>query len=216
MPRKFICTLTTEELRHAYLDEHRTLNEMCEYIGVKNRITASKILNERGISTNANERKKQEVMRSMSDDDFSRMLSQRYADGHSMSEIANDLGITPSGVRKYFVKYGIERRGNTDFLQSCPEKNPNWHGGKRIKKSGYIEVYMPDHPNANKRKCIYEHQLVMEKHIGRYLRKGEVVHHIDQNKSNNDISNLLLMTNEEHAHLHALLKKGEQRKHTRR
>ena len=32
----------------------------------------------------------------------------------------------------------------------------------------------------------------MENHIGRKLEKGEIVHHIDGNKKNNDISNLYL------------------------
>ncbi len=36
------------------------------------------------------------------------------------------------------------------------------------------------------------HRIVMEEHLGRKLRKEEVVHHIDGNKSNNDINNLML------------------------
>jgi len=37
-----------------------------------------------------------------------------------------------------------------------------------------------------------EHRLVMEKHLGRILTKKEVVHHIDGNKSNNELDNLML------------------------
>jgi hypothetical protein len=36
------------------------------------------------------------------------------------------------------------------------------------------------------------HRLVMEKEIGRELESSEVVHHIDGDKSNNDINNLEL------------------------
>lgn len=207
MPRKFICELSTEELQKAYIDEGRTLTEMCEIIGVKNSITVAKILHERGISTNHNERISEKTMGGMSADEFREFLESSYRSGMSMGDIAKKIGITPSGVRKYFVKYGIVRRGNTDQLKISPEANPNWRGGRRLKKSGYVEVYCPDHPNANKRKCVYEHQLVMEKVIGRYIKTGEVVHHIDGNKSNNDPKNLMLLTNEEHVRLHSKLRK---------
>lgn len=47
-----------------------------------------------------------------------------------------------------------------------------------------------------------EHIYVMEQHLGRRLRKGEVVHHNDHDKSNNDISNLEVMSHAEHTRLH--------------
>lgn len=37
-----------------------------------------------------------------------------------------------------------------------------------------------------------EHRLIFEKHLGRKLTKEEIVHHIDGDKSNNDINNLML------------------------
>ena len=66
---------------------------------------------------------------------------------------------------------------------------------------------MPQHPNCNNHGYVYEHRLNMEKHIGRYLEKDEVVHHIDFNKQNNDISNLIIMTPQEHIILHTPRKK---------
>ena len=44
--------------------------------------------------------------------------------------------------------------------------------------------------------------IVMEKHIGRYLKPDEVVHHINRNKRDNSIQNLLLMTKSTHRSLH--------------
>ncbi|KKK65549.1 hypothetical protein LCGC14_2973040 [marine sediment metagenome] len=41
-------------------------------------------------------------------------------------------------------------------------------------------------------KVVSTHRWVMEEHLGRRLIKGEVVHHIDEDKSNNEINNLLL------------------------
>ena len=54
-----------------------------------------------------------------------------------------------------------------------------------------------------KRVFIDEHRYVMQQFLGRKLKKNEVVHHIDGNKSNNNIENLQLMTKEEHSRYHA-------------
>lgn len=47
-----------------------------------------------------------------------------------------------------------------------------------------------------------QHRVVMEKFLERKLKKGEIVHHVDGNKHNNDIKNLKVMTQAEHAGLH--------------
>lgn len=84
--------------------------------------------------------------------------------------------------------------------------NPRWNGGKHLKHStGYIEIKCPSHPYADKRGYVYEHRLVMEKHIGRYLLPEEIVHHKDLNKTNNDISNLQIVTASEHTKIHSML-----------
>lgn len=47
-----------------------------------------------------------------------------------------------------------------------------------------------------------EHRYIIEQAIGRKLGRDEVVHHIDGNRANNDISNLAVMTRGEHSALH--------------
>ena len=47
-----------------------------------------------------------------------------------------------------------------------------------------------------------EHRKIMEDYLGRKLDYNEVVHHIDENKSNNNIENLRLMTRAEHTKVH--------------
>ena len=93
------------------------------------------------------------------------------------------------------------------------ENNPRWKGGRRITQSGYVEVYSPDHPHADKnRKTVYEHRLVMEQHIGRYLSSDEIVHHINGDKSDNRIDNLQLTNSSDHSREHIdRLASGKQR-----
>ena len=81
--------------------------------------------------------------------------------------------------------------------------HPMWKGGRQINDQGYILIYKPEHPHASNRKTVREHILVMEEHIGRYLKKGEVVHHINEICNDNRIENLMLFKNQaEHKKYH--------------
>lgn len=66
----------------------------------------------------------------------------------------------------------------------------------------YEYVYYPKHPNAHKSGKIYLHRLIMENYLNRYLKEDEIIHHIDENRSNNNIENLELTTQSEHTHYH--------------
>lgn len=56
-----------------------------------------------------------------------------------------------------------------------------------------------------KTKQRHTHRVVAEQKIGRLLLPGEVVHHIDGNKLNNDPSNLEVLSSQaEHARLHSI------------
>lgn len=107
------------------------------------------------------------------------------------------------------VRDSLKRTGtSTDGRKSLPmEKNPAWKGGKRIDADGYVSIRMPDHPNSNGG-YVLEHRLVMEKALGRFLDRKEVVHHKNGNKQDNHIENLLLFQNNgEHLGVELLGKK---------
>lgn len=84
------------------------------------------------------------------------------------------------------------------------------NGGIRSNQGrGYRQIIVDDyHPRKKDRKggnYIFEHILVMEKEVGRFLEKHEIVHHIDKNKQNNSIENLYLCTgkdNKESSQMH--------------
>lgn len=89
-------------------------------------------------------------------------------------------------------KQGIPRR----FKQGHNNTGENHYNYKGITKdsNGYILILSPNHPFRDSHNYVPEHRLVMEKHLGRYLTKLEEVHHIDFNKQNNKIENLMLFS----------------------
>jgi HNH endonuclease len=77
------------------------------------------------------------------------------------------------------------------------EKSPHWRGGTKTHSAGYILAYAPGHPRA-KGCYVYEHILVAEKMLGRMLLHGEMVHHLDHDKTNNKPENLYIAPSPAH------------------
>lgn len=87
-------------------------------------------------------------------------------------------------------------------------KHPVLKGGRSINSLGYISIYSSKHPSANKMGYVYEQRLVMEKFLGRYLTKKEIIHHIDRNTRNNKLYNLHLFPNQsKHMKYHRFLER---------
>lgn len=75
-------------------------------------------------------------------------------------------------------------------LAKIGSNNPQWKGGRTV-RDGYVLIKMREHPSAVGG-YVREHRLVMEKHIGRYLSVGEIVHHVNGITTDNRIENLIL------------------------
>ena len=74
---------------------------------------------------------------------------------------------------------------------------------KLDKNIGYVRVYCPMHPKSNSWGYVYEHRLIMEGQVGRYLTHDEHVHHINGKRWDNRPENLQLTTASEHAKITA-------------
>jgi len=116
--------------------------------------------------------------------------------------------------------------GHTDKTKKLMSKlskgRPAWNKGKivpalrkprtkiTLDKDGYVLIYKPEHPFAKgstNKIYVLKHRFVMEQHIGRYLKPTEIVHHINKNRQDNSIENLILFpSNSAHIKFHYQLK----------
>lgn len=116
-------------------------------------------------------------------------------DGKSMNHIGKAVGTKPQEVKKFLIRNGVTKK----FLHLSGKDHPLWKG-RTVDKHGYVLIPSRGHPYAKKHThYVAEHRLAMEKHLGRHLLPGEVVHHINGQKADNRIENLqLFQSNGEH------------------
>jgi len=72
----------------------------------------------------------------------------------------------------------------------------------RFKRYGYVFVKSVGHPSGNKYGYIPEHRFVVEKQIGRYLHRWEIVHHIEKRDNNNPKKLMAFNSNSAHMRFH--------------
>lgn len=130
------------------------------------------------------------------------------ADGKlSSKDIAAIVGATPKYVQSILFQYNLPRLAQGAQLG---EDNPSYLHGRKIDLDGYVLVRSPkDHPYSRSRKnrnygIIYEHRLVAEQKLGRFLLPSEVVDHIDGLHLHNHPDNLRVFPSNS-AHLQATI-----------
>ena len=68
---------------------------------------------------------------------------------------------------------------------------------RKLNDAGYMKIFDPQNPMADKRGEVYEHRLVMSQVLDRSLEKWEHVHHKDGNRANNSPNNLELVNSQQ-------------------
>jgi len=82
------------------------------------------------------------------------------------------------------------------------ENHPRYKGRRIIK--GYFHLYKPNHPNSRKDGYIAEHRYKISKKLGRPLKNNELIHHKNNIRTDNRISNLELADKIEHNRNHRI------------
>jgi len=99
-------------------------------------------------------------------------------------------------------KHGHNKSGG-EFKKGV--RSAHYKNGIYFGSDGYKMIYSPDHPFKDSRGYVREHRLVMEKHLGRYLERGEDIHHINGNRLDNRITNLEILDHGRHmSHHHTI------------
>lgn len=113
---------------------------------------------------------------------------QLYLDGYSLTQVAEHLFVTRQCVFKAFKKRGFKLRGK-DFKPFI------FYDDKKftIGSNGYYRLTNDDR--------IYLHRYKWEKEIG-IIPDGYDIHHLDEDKSNNELSNLECLDKGEHTKKH--------------
>lgn len=91
------------------------------------------------------------------------------------------------GTIQELVKKQLTRTNHSSKGCNCIK-----FGTKYKDSNGYISIYLPGHPSANRSGSVLEHRLVMEKKIGRQLFSNEHVHHKNGFRDDNNPENLEL------------------------
>jgi len=129
---------------------------------------------------------------------YKNWLYQSYVKEYlTCKEIANLCGVWPSTIHKNLVKFGIKTRNCSEMQLDIKNHRfgkkesdcQNWTGGKH------------SHYNELARKAWVEWW-------EQWIPMGYMIHHVDRNFKNNEISNLALVTAGYHKTIH---KKGKPR-----
>ncbi|EPD59255.1 hypothetical protein HMPREF1215_00863 [Coprococcus sp. HPP0074] len=110
-------------------------------------------------------------------------------------------------------KRGIMSGSNNHQFGLKGSLNSSWISDERISFYGYKLIRDLKHPFRNNDDFVFEHRLVAEKYLLNnensikidekfYLKLEYVVHHLDFNRQNNSLENLLVMKRSNHTSLH--------------
>lgn len=133
--------------------------------------------------------------------------------------------LKPSALKKsknHYCSIDCHKKAKEEYMKGANnhqfglkgDKNSSWKSDRKITNYGYVKIRNLEHPFKDCDGFVLEHRLIAEKYLlddknsieingKRYLKEEYVVHHIDMNRKNNELSNLKVMTLKEHTSFHS-------------
>ena len=183
-----------EAVQRLLLEEHYTYKDLQQKYHYNERLW-SKLAKEYNIPKQIkNIRKKCNEYHTINIDN--QLLIKLYIDEkYSIRQLAETFKCNKSTIKDRLEKNGIAIR---------PFNDKNYYKNRKDLNRPHISVDSSGYIHQMSQR---QHRLIMEKFLGRKLTKNEHIHHIDFNKSNNDINNLFLFhTNDAHLSYHGYIK----------
>lgn len=126
----------------------------------------------------------------------------------SLGQISRETGKSVNTLKIWLTHFGIPlRKPNDDIIKEQKVHRGNNHPrfkGHRFISNGRAWIFVgKTHPQTNSKGYMLEHRFIMSQVVGHDLLSDEHVHHIDNNKLNNELSNLRLLSQRDHFSLHS-------------
>jgi hypothetical protein len=93
---------------------------------------------------------------------------------------------------RHGVRRGDPQRFILGHVQRGKRLPPRSTGPYIEPRRGHVRLYLPEHANANRSGCVYEHTVIAARALGKRVPVGVVVHHVDYNGGNNTPRNLVI------------------------
>lgn len=121
-----------------------------------------------------------------------------FKDHHSQGNLKASESVSKGGqksllvLEEEFENFYTEYIENNKRIARAPSKTPS---RRSYISKGYKLLFLPDHHRSNIDGYVPEHVVQAEKKLKRRLKDKEQVHHIDGNKLNNAVDNLVVFKN---------------------
>lgn len=125
------------------------------------------------------------------------------------SEPHSAKGLCAAHYQRFYI-HG-EERPEIAIGDRSGMHNANWKKGEVAFTDGRVLIYSPNHPHPNSGAYVFRYRLVVERHLGRYLSPDEIVHHKNNDPSDDRIENLEVMSQSEHARGHNQIRHAQRR-----
>ncbi|MDD5702705.1 MAG: HNH endonuclease [Dehalococcoidales bacterium] len=209
-----------DKIKSLYLNEKLTQREIGDIVGISEG-SISHFLRDAGVTRSNSDARKLAIVNgrciqyNKKEYLLSEMIDLYVNQKLDSKEVGRRLNVCFCTVRKYIKEAGVQRTKSEQLRLTIAKNpqmrrrvfgkdNPRFKGGRKTAHDGYILIYKPEHPKANKG-YVREHVLIWEEVHNQLVPKGWEVHHLNGVTDDNRPENLEAMPDKKHRRVIPLL-----------